>query len=472
VRRGNITAHLDWLTVFIFLVLLVLGWLNIYSADYSEQHASIFDMSQRYGKQFLWILAAFAIAVTVILIDAQFYEFFAYAIYALAILLLIMVAVAGKEINGSRSWFVIGSFQIQPSEFAKPAVGLALAKYLSTLNISVTKFSTFVKACIIIFFPAGLILLQPDTGSAMVFVSFILATYREGSSPYILVMMIGLAILAIMVLLLNEMVILSIILVAGLISFLYVSGSLRKTLWVAFSFFVIYGLILGVSWLRGTEITYFFAGVLATIIGAVISTIVILMKSIRKVFYIVLTVVCAISFSYAVDYGFHKLNQYQQNRVNIMLGIDSDNLGAGYNLNQSKIAIGSGGFGGKGFLKGTQTKMRFVPEQSTDFIFCTVGEELGFVGASIIIVIFIFFFYRLIFLAERQRSQFARIYGYSIISVLFFHFTINIAMTIGLFPVVGIPLPFFSYGGSSLWSFTILLFIFLKLDASRMDSLA
>ena len=472
-RKDKITGSIDLLTILIYLVLVTLGWLNIYSADYSDQYPNILDMDQRYGKQFLWIIAALVIATTIIVIDYRFFEFFGYVIYIAAILLLLFVLVAGKEINGAKSWFSIGSFQIQPSEFAKPAVALALAKYLSTFNINIHKLSTFVITALIIFAPSMLILMQPDTGSALVFFAFILTIYREGFSSYILLIGLGLVILSIMVLLFSEIIVLAIILAAAFIVYWFITQSFRKAIKILLYFLGIYGFVFALSHLSGTPGSFYLAGVIATIIGALIAAIVIYIKNIRRVIYVVITVVASIFFSYTVSHAFHNyLSGYQQNRINIMLGIDSDLLGAGYNLNQSKIAIGSGGLTGKGFLNGTQTKMHFVPEQSTDFIFCTVGEELGFIGTTFIIILFIVLLYRLIFLAERQRSRFARIYGYGVIAVLFFHFAINIAMTIGLFPVVGIPLPFFSYGGSSLWAFTILLFIFIRFDASRTDYLA
>lgn len=469
-KRGNILANLDWITVMIYIILLFLGWLNIFSSVYSEEHPNILDLNQRYGKQFLWIIAAIIIAVTIIIIDSRFYEFFGYLIYGMAILLLLLVLVAGKEINGSKSWLALGSFQIQPSEFAKPAVALALAKYLSTYNINIHKLNTILKFSLIIFLPCILILMQPDAGSALVFIVFVIPIYREGFSAGILLILFGSAVLFLLVLLVNDFVLFSMILAIGLIAYYIICRSIRKTIMVLLYYLGVYGIVLGMAHLFGGAVSYYKTGIIAFIILALIFSAIIFIRRIPKVIYVIMGVAVAVIFNMMVSYGFHHfLSDYHQHRINIMLGIESDPRGVGYNVNQSMIAIGSGGFSGKGYLNGTQTKLRFVPEQSTDFIFCTVGEEWGFLGATAIIILFLVLFYRLIILAERQRNSFARIFGYSTISVLFFHFAINIAMTLGIFPVIGIPLPFFSYGGSSLWAFTIILFIFLRLDASRMD---
>jgi rod shape determining protein RodA len=346
--------------------------------------------------------------------------------------MLIAVLLFGSDIKGARSWFKIGSFAIQPSEFAKFATGLALAKYLSTLNIKMQDIKTKVIASIIIGIPAVLILLQNDTGSTLVYASFVFVLYREGLSGNIL--LIGLY-----------------------TAFLFVlSLLLRINDFTFFENIVLSGDVLLMI-------------VLAAIAGIIIYN----TRKVKKMWVIVTTaLVLSVGLIYSVDYIFENvLEPHQSKRINVLLGIESDPHGAGYNVNQSLIAIGSGGFLGKGFLEGTQTKFDFVPEQSTDFIFCTIGEEWGFLGTFILVCIYVGLFLRLLFLAERQRSIFSRIYGYSVASILFFHFLINIGMTIGLAPVIGIPLPFISYGGSSLWSFTILLFIFVKLDAERINVL-
>ncbi|HYW96377.1 MAG TPA: rod shape-determining protein RodA [Bacteroidales bacterium] len=469
-RRGHVIANIDWFTVILFLVMVTLGWLNIFSAVYSEQHPSILDLNQRYGKQFIWICASVIIAIVVMTIDHKFYDFFAYLIYIAVILLLLSVLVAGKEINGARSWFVIGGFQVQPSEFAKPAVALALAKYLSGFNVNVTNFRTFLKASLIIFTPAALILMQPDTGSALVFFSFILPLFREGFPAIILTILIALGILFFMILMLSNFILLLVILLGGFVVWGFMTRSFKNFMSVTLVYALSFGLVYLVMHLAGKERDLYTAGMIALVPSTIFFLVPIIKNRLRKAFYVFAIVIAGIVYTFSVDYAFHHvLSDYQQNRINILLGIQSDPKGAGYNVNQSKIAIGSGGFSGKGFLQGTQTKLHFVPEQSTDFIFCTVGEEWGFLGSLAVVGLFVTLLIRLIQLAERQRSVFARVFGYGVFSVIFFHFAVNIAMTIGLFPVIGIPLPFFSYGGSSLWAFTLMLFIFLRLDAARME---
>lgn len=404
--------------VSIYLVMVLLGWFNIYAAVYNEDHKSIFDISQNYGKQLIWIGTSVVLAIIILQIDGKFYTVFSYPIYGSVILLLILVLLLGREVAGSKSWFEIGSFRVQPAEFGKFATSLALAKYLSTLNIRFENLKTKIIAGTFITIPALFILLQNDTGSALVYGAFILVLYREGLSGNIL--MTGLAIVTVFIitLLFDPVTMMSIVgIIAGLV---YVIGKRTKR-----NFFII------------IVIAIIFSGMSFTV-------------------------------NYVVD---NLLKEHQRNRINVMLGKEDDPKNVGYNVNQSKIAIGSGGFSGKGFLNGTQTKYKFVPQQSTDFIFCTVGEEWGFVGTFVVIVLFIALLLRIIFVAERQKSTFTRIYGYGVASVLFFHFAVNIAMTIGLAPVIGIPLPFFSYGGSSLWGFTLLLFVFIKLDAYRMQLL-
>jgi len=394
--------------------MIFFGWFNIYAAEYTEEHGSIFNLNQNYGKQFIWIVSSVIILLAILMIDAKFFISFSNFLYVISIISLIAVLLVGKEIGGSRSWFQFGFISIQPSEFAKFSTSLALAAFLSKLNIQVYKFKTQIRYFAIISIPAVLIFLQHDLGSALVFISFVLVLYRAGMSGNILLIGLLAIILFVVTLLINKFIVIGTI--AGIMILLY---------------FVIK---------RSTK------GILA-LIG----------------FFIVTS-----TFVYSIDYAFENvLKPHQKTRINVLLGKEKDIKGAGYNINQSKIAIGSGGLFGKGFLNGTQTKFDFVPEQSTDFIFCTVGEEWGFVGSIIVVGLFIGLLSRLVIIAERQRSNFSRIYGYCVVSILFFHFLVNIGMTIGLFPVIGIPLPFFSYGGSSLWSFTVLLFIFVKLDSSR-----
>ncbi len=417
-KRENFWKNVDWWTVSLYLTLVFYGWLSIYSASGTRESSSVFDFSQRYGKQLVWIGMALFLGFLILLIDAKFFSSFAYVFYFLIILSLLGVLVFGKTVAGSRSWFQVGGFALQPAEFAKFATALALAKYLSKLQTDMRHFKTRVVAAAIIGFPALMILLQNDTGSALVYFAFILVLYREGLPGWILVVGIMLGILFTVTIKFGE-------------------------IYVALALVALAALLFGLS------------------------------RGFRRQWKIWLTgLLFSLLFVSGVDYAFqHVLEPHQRIRIQIMLGMKDDPHGAGYNVNQAKIAIGSGGLTGKGYRKGMLTHNHFVPEQSTDFIFCTVGEERGFLGSVVLILLFMALLVRIIMLAERQRSSFSRIYGYGVASVLFFHFTVNLAMTIGLFPVVGIPLPFFSYGGSSLWSFTILLFIFIKQDANRMNVL-
>ncbi len=402
----------------VYSLLLIIGWFSIFTASAGEDVGNLFDMSTRYGKQLVWIGLAIFLASVIMIIDAKFFSTFSYVFYVSMILILVGVLFFGSTVAGSKSWFKIGSFAIQPAEFAKFATSLALAKYLSTLNVDMRRIKTKIISIVILVTPAMLILLQNDTGSALVYFSFIIVLFREGFSGMIFVAGILMAVLFIATLLFSEIYV-----IIAIIGF---------TLIVLFLF-----------------------------------------KRLRKLWKpIVSILVLSIAFVFSVNYAFEKvLEPHQKKRINVLLGIEQDIKGAGYNVNQSKIAIGSGGLTGKGFRNGVLTRYKFVPEQATDFIFCTVGEEWGFIGVTILIILYITLLIRIIILAERQRSKFSRIYGYGVASILFFHFSINVGMTIGLAPVVGIPLPFLSYGGSSLWAFTVLLFIFLKQDANRLNVL-
>ena len=415
-EQKGIFRYIDRTLVLLYLTLVLMGWLSVYAAVYNNEHSSIFDLSQSYGKQMLWIGSALAIALMIIITDAKFFNAFAYPIYISTILLLIVVLFLGNETSGAKSWFEIGGFKLQPAEFAKFATTLALAHYLSALDFDSRKRKSQIIPWIIIGVPAILIILQNDTGSALVYASLSLVLYRQGMPGIILLVGVAVAILAIMVLLFNQYIVILVvaILLTGFVFFI------RRTL--------------------------------------------------KNILTVIGIFIIATLFVLSVEYAFqYVLEPHQKTRINVVLGKQIDLKGAGYNVNQSKIAIGSGGFWGKGFLKGTQTKFNFVPEQSTDFIFCTVGEEWGFVGATVVILLFMALITRIILMAERQRSEFSRIYGYGVASILFFHFVVNVGFTIGLMPVIGIPLPFFSYGGSSLWSFTILLFIFIKQDSNRLQ---
>lgn len=468
-RRINIWKNIDWFTVFIYLVLAIIGWLNIYSAEYNEEHQSIFDVTQRYGKQMIWIGAAFFIAFLVIVIDSNFYSFFSYFLHFVILFLLIAVILFGEEIHGTRAWFEIGNIRFQPAEFAKITVSLTLARYLSSYNVELNRFKTFLTVAAIILVPAGLILFQGDTGSALVFFSFVLVLYRQGLSLGILLLGIYVIALFVLALIFEKLTIIFGSIGIAIILLWILTKRIKYVLVSALVLGVAGGIFYGADYYFQLNVPVYFIILGALVFSSLFYLVISFWYKIPRFFLVLLFVFGSIGVTYSVDHVFSNfLQSHQQRRINQLLGLESDPLGAGYNINQSKIAIGSGGLTGKGFLNGTQTKFDFVPEQSTDFIFCTIGEEWGFIGSFVVIVLFVMLLLRLIFLAERQKSVFSRIYGYGVVSVIFFHFLVNIGMTIGLVPVIGIPLPFISYGGSSLWAFTILLFIFLRLDVSRL----
>jgi rod shape determining protein RodA len=447
-----------------------MGWLNIYSAVYNDEFKNIFDISQRYGKQLLWISAAVVIIIIILMIDAKLFSILSYPIYILTIGLLIAVLIFGKEVNGARSWFEIGSLRIQPAEFAKFATNLAIAQFLSTYNFKMFKIKNLALFGIILLLPAFLILKQNDTGSALVYFSFIFILYREGMPGVVLLVILLITGVFITTIVYNPFVVGIILILISFIAYLIINRDINKTIK---GIGVVFGLAIlfwGISTFFEYKIELFYFLISALFLSSFVFIWVAYKQKIQNIYLILLILFGSIAFSFSVNYIFENIfKDHQRDRINNLLGIEFDPLGAGYNVHQSKIAIGSGGFSGKGFLQGTQTKFDFVPEQSTDFIFCTVGEEWGFLGTSVVIILFVFLLIRLIIIAERQRSKFSRIYAYGLLSILFFHIAINIGMTIGLAPVIGIPLPFFSYGGSSLWSFTILLFILIRLDASREE---
>lgn len=408
--------NFDWFTIILYLLILLFGWLNIYAAVYDEAHTSVFDFACQHGKQLLWITIALLLALCISLIEPRIFSNASYIIYLVIMVLLVVTLFIGQVTNGGQSWINFGAFKFQPSEFAKFATALALSKYMSAIDLDLRNMRTKLMAGVLIGVPAILILLQHDTGSALVFASFLLPLFREGLSGSILLVGLLAIILFVMALLVNKFIIIGIL----------------ALLCVGYLFL----------WLNKRS-----------------------SKDYIKVGVFLLA--CSL-FTISVDWAFENvLESHQKDRIYVLLGKTDDIRGTGYNVNQSKIAIGSGGFAGKGFLKGTITKADFVPEQETDFIFCTVGEEWGFLGSTILVVAYLLLLTRLITMAERQRSTFARFYGYSVASILFVHFFVNIGMVLGLVPVIGIPLPFFSYGGSSLLAFTILLFIFIRQDAER-----
>lgn len=421
-ERNNIIGKIDWVTVLIYFALVIIGWFSIFSAKYDEMHPSIFDLSQVYGKQLIWIGASLLIGFTILLIDAKFFNAFSLWIYIFFLASLFVVLVYGKATKGATSWIDLGAgIKFQPSEFAKMATALALAGYLGRLDIDLQKRKSQIVAAVLVLIPMALVLLQNDTGSAIVFVSFILVLYREGFPGTGWVM------------------------VAGVVAVLLFVFTL---IWSQKIMYIILGCLLVLT------LTYY------------------LITKKKDIVKMLAIFACMFVFVFSVDYAFNKvLQEHQRNRILVLLGQLDDPKGVGYNVHQSKIAIGSGGLTGKGFLQGTQTKYDFVPEQHTDFIFCTVGEEGGFLGTATVVLLYVALLIRIILLAERQRSTFSRVYGYSIAGILFVHVAINIGMTIGLVPVIGIPLPFLSYGGSSMLAFTIMLAIFVKQDAYRLNVL-
>lgn len=415
--KNHIFDKVDWWTVLMYTVLVITGWLNIYAALFNENR-EIIDFNQKYGRQLIWISIAFLIAIFILFFNWKFFEGFAYPIYVLSIMSLLAVLIFGIEVNGAKSWFDFGFMRIQPAEFSKVACCLAVAKFLSGLNVSLEKSKNKIIVTALILLPVIFIILQNDTGSALVYSTFILVLYRFGLPATLLIIGIVTTILFVTSIIVSKLVLIVILSILAIFFFMISSRKIRELL----------------------------------IISSILT-------------------IC-IGFIYSVDYAFERvLEPHHVSRIKVLLGQESDPHGSGYNVNQSMIAIGSGGFSGKGYLNGTQTKFNFVPEQSTDFIFCTIGEEWGFIGSTLLLLLYLAFLFRLLYLAERQRSVFSKVYGYGVISIFFFHISVNIAMTIGLAPVIGIPLPFISYGGSSLWGFTILLFIFLNLDSYRLQVL-
>ena len=411
---------MDWVTVAIYLALILLGWLNIYAVTYdAEANQSIFSLSLNSGRQLIFIMASVVLIIAILIIDMRFYETFAYLIFGVLMLIMLLVPFIGKEVGGNKAWIGFGSFGGQPSEFAKFATALVIAKVISQVGFKLDNLKNQAIVFGIIAIPMALTLLQKDTGTALVFTVFTLVFFREGMSPFLIIVAIAAAIISILTLVVENQL-------------------------------------------------YLHLSILAILIVAIIAG----KKKLKRIVLLIVGAALVSGVIESVDYVVNNvLAPHQQSRIKVLVNPDSDPLGAGWNVTQSKIAIGSGGFSGKGFLKGTQTKFDFVPEQSTDFIFCTIGEEHGWLGSILVVTLFIALMLRVVFLAERQKSRFARVYGYSVACIFFFHFAVNIGMTIGLFPVIGIPLPFLSYGGSSLWGFTILLFILLKLDSHRMQVL-
>lgn len=480
-ENQGILRHLDWLTVILYFLLVTAGVLSIYAASYDFDNASVFSFDEFSGKQITWIGFSVILAMMILLIDDRMYETYAYPIYFALLILLIVTIFIAPDTKGSRSWLKFGPVSMQPAEFAKFATALALAKLFSTYNFVLnSKPSNYVKALLIIFIPVVLILAQKETGSALVYMSLFFVLYREGMSGLIL----GAALLAVLIFVIaikytatsvigmpaGEFAVMCIIMamMVGMLAFYVKDIVIARNVLLWFVGTALVEWILSIWDWHLTGFAYF-----ATVIGISVGYCLLEMLRVkaRKLMVTVGAVVLSVAFLMSVGMVFNQLMPHQQKRIKVTLSIEDDPRGDGYNVNQSKIAIGSGGATGKGFLKGTQTKLKYVPEQHTDFIFCTIGEEEGFVGTTAVILLFLILVLRVIALAERQPTVFGRVYAYCVASYFIFHFCINIGMVIGLCPVIGIPLPFFSYGGSSLWGFTILLFILLRIDAARASRL-
>lgn len=476
----SVFKSLDWITIILYLLLVGAGVVSIYAASYDFDNAAILDFSEFSGKQFMWAGFGLIIGCAILLLDYRIYEAYAYPIYGAVILLLILTIFIAPDIKGSRSWIVLGPVSLQPAEFGKFATALALAKLFDSYNFSLNaKPSNYFRSLILIFLPIILILLQHETGSALVYISLIFVLYREGMSGMILCAVLCAITYFVVAVKFSSPLILGI--QAG-------EFSVFILIWIIFSLMLLFyckdfyiarntiigllasGVTVTILTLCGVSVNGTAYFIITTIAALIYVAIAMLRHRINKYLITISFVATSVLFLFSVNYVFgNVLQPHQQMRIKVALGIEDDIRGVGYNVNQSKIAIGSGGLTGKGFLNGTQTKLKYVPEQHTDFIFCTIGEEKGFIGSTAVLAIFLALILRIIHIAERQHSPFGRVYAYCVASYLIFHLAINIGMVIGLCPVIGIPLPFFSYGGSALWSFTILLFIMLRIDASRKE---
>ncbi len=478
--KDSVWKNVDWWTVTLYLALVILGWFSVCGASYNYGEPDFFDFTTRAGKQLMWIGCSMILGFVLLMLEDRLYDTYAYLIYGFMILLLFGTIFNPHEIKGSRSWIVLGPVSLQPAEFAKFSTALALGKYIGEYTFSMQRTRDMLTSLAIILVPMTLIILQKETGSALVYLSFFLMLYREGMTGAVLFsgvcavvfFIVGLRFGAVMMP--DEMttwgefsVLTLVILLASLLVKLYGTPHSRASLYI---FWTGGGTILLGSLFSCYVIPFNVCHLQLWLCGALVVYLILvyLRERLRNYLYVIVFTLCSVAFFFSTDYVFNKvLEPHQKVRIEVLLGMKDDPAGAGYNVNQSKIAIGSGGLFGKGFLNGTQTKLKYVPEQDTDFIFCTVGEEQGFVGSAAVILLFMALILRLIILAERQDTRFGRVYGYCVMGIFFFHLFINIGMVLGLTPVIGIPLPFFSYGGSSLWGFTILLFVFLRIDAAQ-----
>ncbi len=476
-RNVNVWKTVDKFTIFLYLILVFFGWISIYAASYDFDQASIFDFAERSGKQLVWIGLSFILAFCIMLIDARMFETYAYLIYTGFIILLLFTFAFAQEVKGSRSWLMItDTIRLQPAEFAKFATALAVAKMFNGYNFKFTQPSNFFKIVGLVVLPLVIIVLQKETGSALVYFSFILMMYREGMTGLVLfggIMAIVYFVLGIKYSAidwlgapLGEVIVLVLICVALIFIVRYFAENKRVARTLSY-FYILAALVVAILLLCKVAVPIFYVLMGVVAVSVVYLLLVYWTTFSSKILVSVAVTIVSVAFMFSCNYFFNKLQQHQRTRIEVLLGMTEDLHDAGYNVNQSKIAIGSGGMWGKGFLNGTQTKLKYVPEQDTDFIFCTIGEEEGFWGSCLVLALYTALILRIMVIAERQPRPFGRVYAYSVLGIFFFHLFINIGMVIGLCPVIGIPLPFFSYGGSSLWGFTILLFILLRIDASR-----
>lgn len=478
-KQPSVLKSLDWWTIGIYIALLIFGWISVCGASYTYGDNDIFSLGARSGMQIVWICTSIALGFVLLMLDNRFYDTFSYVIYGILLLLLFATIFNPHEIKGSRSWLVLGPLRLQPAEFAKFATALAISKLMSTYGFDIHRMKDFVAACVVVMLPMLFIVAQKETGSALVYLSFFLMFYREGMPGSILFTGVAMVVYFVVGIRYGEtmiypsptpvgpFVVLLLVQVfsAGMVR-IYCKNKKQSWQIIGYSIGATVLAVLFSEFVLPFNIVY--VQLIATFVLVIFLLYQALYTRMRNYFLILLFTIGSVAFFYSASYVLNNVMEpHQRVRINVLLGLDEDLKGAGYNVHQSEIAIGSGGLRGKGFLNGTQTKLKFVPEQDTDFIFCTVGEEEGFLGSAGVLLLFLALIYRLIKMAERQPFRFGRVYGYCVLSIFLFHVFINVGMVLGLTPVIGIPLPFFSYGGSSLWGFTILLFIFLRIDAAR-----
>lgn len=482
-RNGNILSHIDWLTFFLFIAIALFGCVNIYGASYTYEQAGVFDFSNRAVKQLIWLGVALLMGSIIMIIDTKTYDVLAYIIYGFWLLVLLITPILAKNTNGSLSWISLGSIKLQPAELAKCFTALALSKYMSRYEYKVNNLKDLFIPAVILGVPMLIIMiLQKETGSALVFASFMIMFYRQGMTGYIFAIIFAAVVFFVVAIKFGAIALplglgcwglMACMILINTIGVVYLLIKLKKPILSAISAggsVVIFGICLIVNiWL---PLNFEWVATAATIYSTFVFLYAFLRYRHREYLYILLFTLFSVLFCYSSSIMFNKvLKPHQRVRIEVLLGLNNDIKNAGYNVNQARIAIGSGGLSGKGFLKGTQTQLQFVPEQATDFIFCTVGEEWGFIGSAGLLIVYLVFLLRLIVLAERQKDTFSMIFGYCVVGIFFFHLFINVGMVLGLLPVIGIPLPFFSYGGSSMIAFSLLLFIFLRLDASRVEKM-